>query len=71
MDGDVHGGKQPMVEAKFGYTIEELANSGPIKRSKLYEAIKAGELIARKHGRKTLVLASDYMTFLENLPKMK
>ncbi|GEO13538.1 hypothetical protein MAE02_12340 [Microvirga aerophila] len=55
---------------KFGYTINELAKIGPVKRSKLYEAIRAGELIARKHGRSTLILKADYEKFLERLPKL-
>ena len=60
-----------MREKKFGYTIKELSQSGPIKRSKLYEAIKTGELIARKHGRSTIVLTTDYENFLDQLPKLK
>jgi hypothetical protein len=60
-----------MRDTKFAYTIKELAASGPIKRSRLYEAIRTGELIARKHGRSTVVLTPDYETFLERLPKIK
>jgi hypothetical protein len=60
-----------MSDRKFGYTIDELAKSGPIKRSKLYEAIRAGELIARKHGRKRIVLTGDYEAFLQSLPTVK
>jgi excisionase family DNA binding protein len=55
---------------RFGYTIDELAKVGPIKRSKLYEAIRSGTLIARKHGRSTLMLKSDYEAFLNQLPKV-
>jgi hypothetical protein len=60
-----------MRNKKFGYTIKELSESGPIKRSRLYEAIKAGELIARKHGRSTIVLTPDYEAFLDRLPKVR
>lgn len=56
---------------KFGFTIDELAKVGPIKRSKLYEAIKSGNLIARKHGRCTLILKRDYEKFLEELPRIQ
>jgi hypothetical protein len=60
-----------MREKKFGYTIKELSEFGPVKRSKLYEAINAGQLTARKHGRSTIVLTVDYENFLDQLPKVK
>jgi hypothetical protein len=34
----------------------------------LYEQIKAQRLIARKVGRKTVILAQDYQAWLESLP---
>jgi hypothetical protein len=39
-----------------------------ICRTKLYEEIASGSLVARKAGRKTLILADDLETFLGNLP---
>lgn len=53
---------------KPAFSIDELAKAGPLGRSKLYEAIKAGDLIARKAGRRTVVLKADYDRFLNSLP---
>jgi hypothetical protein len=53
---------------KKAFTIDELAKAGPFGRTKLYEFIRDGELIARKCGRSTIILETDYEEFLENLP---
>jgi excisionase family DNA binding protein len=42
-----------------------------IGRTKLYEAISAGELVARKYGKRTLILRSDLSNFLSNLPTVQ
>ncbi|HEY8124187.1 MAG TPA: excisionase family DNA-binding protein [Methylocystis sp.] len=39
-----------------------------IGRSKLFEAIKAGELAAKKCGRRTLILDADLRRYADNLP---
>ena len=36
--------------------------------SPMYEAIKAGELVARKRGARTVVLSDDLATWLNSLP---
>jgi hypothetical protein len=43
-------------------------SEGPFSRTFIYEAIKQGRLIARKAGRRTVVLDEDYQSFLESLP---
>ena len=58
-------------EAKIAYTIDELARMGPIRRSKIYESIATGDLIARKSGRRTFVMASDFEAFLEARPLLE
>jgi excisionase family DNA binding protein len=35
---------------------------------KVYKHIRSGELVARKCGRRTLILAADFDRFLEALP---
>lgn len=40
-------------------------------RTKIFEAIKAGELKARKLGRKTLILDSDLRAWLASLPQVQ
>lgn len=57
------------MSERHAYTIHELTELGPLKRSSLYEAIRAGALTARKFGRSTIVLQDDWETFLQRLPK--
>ncbi len=38
-------------------------------RTKIYEHINKGQLLARKNGRRTLILKEDLEIFLQNLPK--
>jgi hypothetical protein len=54
--------------SKFAYSISELANKGPIRRSSIYNQIAAGKLRARKIGRRTVILDEDWRAFLESTP---
>lgn len=56
-----------MIE-KPAFSIDELSKIGPLGRSSLYEAIAEGRLIARKNGRRTVILADDFKQFLRSLP---
>ncbi len=49
-------------------TIPETCEETRLGRTKIYEAIREGLLIARKFGRKTLILRSDLRQFLNALP---
>src|SRR5690349_7897755 len=53
---------------KLAYSIGELAASGPVGRSTIYNAIAAGRLRARKIGRRTIVLDEDWRAFLTDAP---
>ena len=53
---------------KLAYTIDEAVEVGAGGRTKIYEAIKAGELKARKRGKRTVILATDLAQYLESLP---
>jgi hypothetical protein len=55
---------------KLSYSIEEFAAASGIGRTRLYSAIKVGQLRARKFGKRTVILASDGREFLENLPEL-
>jgi hypothetical protein len=50
------------------YSIAELAERGPVGKSTLYAEIATGRLIARKIGRRTIILADDWRAFLAGAP---
>ena len=50
--------------------FRKLARKSRIGRTKIYDAINEGLLRAKKLGRKTLILRSDLLQFLEALPSM-
>jgi len=65
---------QPTVQfpnGKLACSIDEFAGLTDIGRSTLYEAIKDGSLIVRKRGARTVIIASDGMRWLNNLPVAK
>jgi hypothetical protein len=54
--------------SNLAYSIGELADKGPIRRSSIYNQIAAGRLRARKIGRRTVVLDEDWRAFLASAP---
>lgn len=60
--------KGPVQFPSFAYTIEELMQVAALGRTYIYEAIQSGDLVARKAGRRTIVLHADYEAFLSKLP---
>jgi hypothetical protein len=53
---------------KLAFSIAELVEVSNLGRSFIYEEIKAGHLVARKAGRRTLVLHEDAESWLTSLP---
>jgi hypothetical protein len=49
-------------------TVDEAVKRGPAGKGKLYQEIAAGRLIARKIGRRTIILRTDYERWLNSLP---
>ena len=55
---------------KFGLTIDELVAACGLGRTSIYGQIRDGRLVARKCGRRTIILPSDAQNWLENLPRL-
>lgn len=53
--------------AKRAFTIKEACQISSIGRTRLYGEIKAGNLRARKCGRRTVILAEDLKSWLDSL----
>ena len=53
---------------KEGLSVTEACAVSGIGKTKLYEAISAGQLKARKCGKRTIILRDDLRRFLSSLP---
>jgi hypothetical protein len=60
------GGQIPAE--RLAYRVADLPNVVGLGRTLFYDAIRSGHLRARKYRSGTLVLRSDLIMFLENLP---
>jgi hypothetical protein len=52
------------------FSIDQLVEQYPFSRSGIYKAIAEKRLVARKDGRKTIILESDWTRYLESLPAL-
>ena len=55
----------------MAFSIKEAAKRAGCCRDKIYGAINAGQLRARKLGRRTVILGQDLEEFLNNLPSIE
>jgi excisionase family DNA binding protein len=53
---------------KVAFTIDEAAQSSSIGESSLCKAIKDKRLIVHKFGTRSVIMRTDLIAFLENLP---
>jgi excisionase family DNA binding protein len=53
---------------QLALTVAEACAAARIGRTTLYEAIKCGDLVAAKYGRKTLIRVDDLRRWLAGLP---
>ena len=59
---------EPQLQDSF--SVDEFARRNRIGLTTAYAEIRAGRLIARKIGRRTVVLAEDARSWRGNLPKV-
>jgi excisionase family DNA binding protein len=52
----------------LAYSIVEACEASGVGRTSIYEAINSGKLIARKNGRRTVILCDDLRRWLQSLP---
>lgn len=57
----------PDDRAPLAMSVPEAVMASGLSRTSLYEAIKAGDLIAKKFGSRTVILREDLLRFLNNL----
>ena len=56
------------MQTPISVTIPDAVRATGMSRTSIYEALKRGDLSARKAGRRTLVKFSDLETYLASLP---
>jgi excisionase family DNA binding protein len=56
------------MNTPLAYSIAQACEVANIGRTSIYEAISCRELIARKNGRRTVILADDLHRWLQSLP---
>jgi excisionase family DNA binding protein len=55
------------MSTPMAYTVAEACDASRAGRTTLYKAIRTGELRALKHGRRTIILATDLLQWLESM----
>jgi excisionase family DNA binding protein len=56
------------MNTPLAYNLSEACEVARISRTSIYQAINSRELVARKHGRRTVILADDLGRWLQSLP---
>ena len=56
------------MQSPIAVTIPDAVKATGMSRTSIYEALKRGDLTARKSGRRTLIWFSDLETYLASLP---
>jgi excisionase family DNA binding protein len=58
---------QTPMNTPLAYSIAQACEVANFGRTSIYEAINSGELIARKNGRRTVILSDDLRRWLQSL----
>ena len=56
------------MQAPIAVTIPDAVQATGMSRTSIYEALKRGDLSARKAGRRTLISFADLQAYLASLP---
>ena len=56
------------MQTPITVTVPDAVKATGMSRTSIYEALKRGDLSARKAGRRTLILFSDLQAYLASLP---
>ena len=59
---------EPLMNTPLAYSIAQACEIANIGRTSIYKAISTRQLIARKNGRRTVILAEDLRLWLQDLP---
>jgi excisionase family DNA binding protein len=57
-----------LTNDKLGYSVAEVSDILGIDRSYVYELLNRGDLVGRKLGRRTIVLAAELQRYIDELP---
>lgn len=57
------------METPIAVTIPDAVKMSGMSRTSIYEALKRGDITARKAGRRTLISFSDLKDYLASLPE--
>ncbi len=55
---------------KLAFSIPEFSQTSSLGRTKIYDEIRSGRLIAKKMGKRTIITLEDGLAYLANLPSM-
>ena len=55
----------------ISYSVEDAGNAVGLSRTRIFEAIKSGELEARKAGRATIIEADELRRWIKSMPVRK
>jgi Helix-turn-helix domain len=59
---------QPLTLGRAAHSIAEVCALTGLCRDTIYGAIRGGQLVARKFGRRTIITHGDMTRFLDSLP---
>jgi hypothetical protein len=65
------GGELHPADARMAYSIDDLSRRSGVGRQLIYDEINAGHLLARKIGRRTIILATEGERWLADAPAIE